>query len=56
MGTANAQGEKYLTDVIGILRTAGEVVAASNAPAAQDALGDASFALRADCVINATGV
>lgn len=39
VGTANAQGEKYLTDVIGILRTAGEIVAASEAPAAQDALG-----------------
>lgn len=39
VGTANAQGEKYLTDVIGLLRDARELVAAAAAPDAQTALG-----------------
>lgn len=39
VGTGNAQGEKYLTDVIGILRSSGLTVAASEAPVAADALG-----------------
>ncbi len=33
VGTANAQGEKYLTDVIGLLRDSGSRVAAVSAPA-----------------------
>jgi bifunctional UDP-N-acetylglucosamine pyrophosphorylase/glucosamine-1-phosphate N-acetyltransferase len=32
VGTQNAQGEKYLTDVVGLLQAAGEVVAAVPAP------------------------
>ncbi|MET0813370.1 MAG: bifunctional UDP-N-acetylglucosamine diphosphorylase/glucosamine-1-phosphate N-acetyltransferase GlmU [Microbacterium sp.] len=39
VGTANAQGEKYLTDVVGLLRGASESVAASEAPDAAAALG-----------------
>jgi len=39
VGTDNAQGEKYLTDVIGLLRSAGSAVAASAAPDAGAALG-----------------
>ncbi len=39
VGTDNAQGEKYLTDVIGLLRTAGAAVAVSAAPDAGAALG-----------------
>lgn len=39
VGTANAQGEKYLTDVIGLLRDAGLPVAAVTAPDAAAALG-----------------
>ncbi|MEI3867181.1 bifunctional UDP-N-acetylglucosamine diphosphorylase/glucosamine-1-phosphate N-acetyltransferase GlmU [Microbacterium sp. CCNWLW134] len=39
VGTANAQGEKYLTDVIGLLREAGLPVAAVTAPDAAAALG-----------------
>ncbi|GAA1940208.1 bifunctional UDP-N-acetylglucosamine diphosphorylase/glucosamine-1-phosphate N-acetyltransferase GlmU [Microbacterium aoyamense] len=39
VGTANAQGEKYLTDVVGLLRGASEPVAASAAPNAAAALG-----------------
>lgn len=37
--TANAQGEKYLTDVVGLLREAAEDVAAEAAPDAAAALG-----------------
>ena len=37
--TANAQGERYLTDVIGLLRGEGETVAASVAPDPRVALG-----------------
>ncbi|WP_438352455.1 bifunctional UDP-N-acetylglucosamine diphosphorylase/glucosamine-1-phosphate N-acetyltransferase GlmU [Microbacterium sp. CJ88] len=39
VGTANAQGEKYLTDVVALLRNAGERVAAAAAPDAGVALG-----------------
>ncbi|MDN3496039.1 bifunctional UDP-N-acetylglucosamine diphosphorylase/glucosamine-1-phosphate N-acetyltransferase GlmU [Planococcus sp. APC 4015] len=39
VGTANAQGEKYLTDVVGLLRAADEAVAAAPAPDAAAALG-----------------
>lgn len=39
VGTQNAQGEKYLTDVIALLREAGEPVAAAAAPHVSDALG-----------------
>lgn len=39
VGTANAQGEKYLTDVVGMLRGEGEQVTASVAPDAATALG-----------------
>ncbi|MFB8386362.1 bifunctional UDP-N-acetylglucosamine diphosphorylase/glucosamine-1-phosphate N-acetyltransferase GlmU [Microbacterium sp. NPDC055910] len=39
VGTANAQGEKYLTDVVGLLRGADEQVAATPAPDAAVALG-----------------
>lgn len=39
VGTANAQGEKYLTDVVGLLREAAESVAATPAPDAAAALG-----------------
>jgi len=39
VGTANAQGEKYLTDVVGLLRQADEPVAATSAPDAAVALG-----------------
>lgn len=39
VGTANAQGEKYLTDVVALLRTAGDAVAAVAAPDADSALG-----------------
>ncbi|WP_322411817.1 bifunctional UDP-N-acetylglucosamine diphosphorylase/glucosamine-1-phosphate N-acetyltransferase GlmU [Microbacterium invictum] len=39
VGTANAQGEKYLTDVIGLLRDAALPVAAVTAPDAAAALG-----------------
>ena len=39
VGTANAQGERYLTDVIALLRAAGDEVAASVAPDARVALG-----------------
>ena len=39
VGTANSQGEKYLTDVVGLLRGASESVAASEAPDAAAALG-----------------
>lgn len=39
VGTDNAQGEKYLTDVIGLLRAAGRAVAATRAPDAAAALG-----------------
>jgi bifunctional UDP-N-acetylglucosamine pyrophosphorylase/glucosamine-1-phosphate N-acetyltransferase len=39
VGTANAQGEKYLTDVVGLLREARELVAAAAAPDAATALG-----------------
>jgi len=39
VGTANAQGEKYLTDVVALLRTARELVAAAAAPDAAAALG-----------------
>lgn len=39
VGTANAQGEKYLTDVVGLLRGAGDAVTASIAPDAATALG-----------------
>ncbi|QKJ19018.1 bifunctional UDP-N-acetylglucosamine diphosphorylase/glucosamine-1-phosphate N-acetyltransferase GlmU [Microbacterium hominis] len=39
VGTANAQGEKYLTDVIGLLREAALPVAAAGAPDADAALG-----------------
>ncbi|MFT4219956.1 MAG: bifunctional UDP-N-acetylglucosamine diphosphorylase/glucosamine-1-phosphate N-acetyltransferase GlmU [Microbacterium sp.] len=37
--TANAQGERYLTDVIGLLRAANEAVAAAAAPDPRVALG-----------------
>ncbi|MGN8551064.1 UNVERIFIED_CONTAM: bifunctional UDP-N-acetylglucosamine diphosphorylase/glucosamine-1-phosphate N-acetyltransferase GlmU [Microbacterium sp. SLM126] len=39
VGTANAQGEKYLTDVVALLRDSRLVVAASSAPDAAAALG-----------------
>jgi bifunctional UDP-N-acetylglucosamine pyrophosphorylase/glucosamine-1-phosphate N-acetyltransferase len=39
VGTANAQGERYLTDVIGLLRDSRHLVAASAAPDAAAALG-----------------
>ncbi|HET8927620.1 MAG TPA: bifunctional UDP-N-acetylglucosamine diphosphorylase/glucosamine-1-phosphate N-acetyltransferase GlmU [Microbacterium sp.] len=39
VGTANVQGERYLTDVIGLLRAAGDMVAASVAPDPRVALG-----------------
>jgi bifunctional UDP-N-acetylglucosamine pyrophosphorylase/glucosamine-1-phosphate N-acetyltransferase len=39
VGTANAQGEKYLTDVVGLLRERGYRVAAVSAPNAAAALG-----------------
>ncbi len=39
VGTQNAQGEKYLTDVIAVLRARGEAVSAAEAPHAVDALG-----------------
>lgn len=39
IGTDNAQGEKYLTDVIGILRASGRTVAVGEAPVAADVLG-----------------
>ncbi|MHC2999487.1 bifunctional UDP-N-acetylglucosamine diphosphorylase/glucosamine-1-phosphate N-acetyltransferase GlmU [Microbacterium sp. HJ5] len=39
VGTANAQGEKYLTDVVGLLRQASLPVAAASAPDAAAALG-----------------
>ncbi|MFG6401944.1 bifunctional UDP-N-acetylglucosamine diphosphorylase/glucosamine-1-phosphate N-acetyltransferase GlmU [Microbacterium sp. P04] len=39
VGTANAQGERYLTDVIGLLRDSRESVAATEAPDASAALG-----------------
>ncbi|GAB2851662.1 bifunctional UDP-N-acetylglucosamine diphosphorylase/glucosamine-1-phosphate N-acetyltransferase GlmU [Microbacterium insulae] len=39
VGTANVQGEKYLTDVVALLRDAGRPVAASSAPDAAAALG-----------------
>jgi bifunctional UDP-N-acetylglucosamine pyrophosphorylase/glucosamine-1-phosphate N-acetyltransferase len=39
VGTANVQGERYLTDVIGLLRAAGDLVAASVAPDPRVALG-----------------
>ena len=39
VGTANAQGEKYLTDVVALLRGDGLVVAAQAAPDAAAALG-----------------
>lgn len=39
VGTANAQGEKYLTDVVGLLRGAGDAVTAQIAPDAAAALG-----------------
>lgn len=39
VGTDNAQGEMYLTDVVGLARRAGERVAAAQAPDAAAALG-----------------
>lgn len=39
LDTANAQGEKYLTDVVALLRAAGDTVAASLAPDPRIALG-----------------
>ena len=39
VGTANAQGEKYLTDVVALLRDSRLVVAAASAPDATAALG-----------------
>jgi bifunctional UDP-N-acetylglucosamine pyrophosphorylase/glucosamine-1-phosphate N-acetyltransferase len=39
VGTANAQGEKYLTDVVALLRGDGLAVAAQTAPDAATALG-----------------
>jgi bifunctional UDP-N-acetylglucosamine pyrophosphorylase/glucosamine-1-phosphate N-acetyltransferase len=39
VGTANAQGEKYLTDVVALLRGSGQAVAAQTAPDAAAALG-----------------
>ena len=39
VGTANAQGERYLTDVVALLRDARLTVAASSAPDAATALG-----------------
>lgn len=39
VGTSNVQGERYLTDVIGLLRLAGEQVAATVAPDPRVALG-----------------
>ncbi|MGP3536300.1 bifunctional UDP-N-acetylglucosamine diphosphorylase/glucosamine-1-phosphate N-acetyltransferase GlmU [Microbacterium sp. RD1] len=39
IGTANAQGERYLTDVVGLLRDSRHMVAASEAPDATAALG-----------------
>ncbi|WP_396655237.1 bifunctional UDP-N-acetylglucosamine diphosphorylase/glucosamine-1-phosphate N-acetyltransferase GlmU [Microbacterium sp.] len=39
VGTANSQGERYLTDVIGLLRAAGDQVAATVAPDPRVALG-----------------
>ncbi|MFG6476201.1 bifunctional UDP-N-acetylglucosamine diphosphorylase/glucosamine-1-phosphate N-acetyltransferase GlmU [Microbacterium sp. P06] len=39
VGTANAQGERYLTDVVGLLRDSRHTVAATKAPDASTALG-----------------
>lgn len=39
VGTDNAQGEKYLTDVVGLLRAAQQTVSAAGAPDAAAALG-----------------
>jgi bifunctional UDP-N-acetylglucosamine pyrophosphorylase/glucosamine-1-phosphate N-acetyltransferase len=39
VGTANAQGERYLTDVVGLLRDSRHAVAAAEAPDASTALG-----------------
>ncbi|GAA1993491.1 bifunctional UDP-N-acetylglucosamine diphosphorylase/glucosamine-1-phosphate N-acetyltransferase GlmU [Microbacterium pumilum] len=39
VGTANAQGEKYLTDIVALLRASGLTVAVSSAPDAATALG-----------------
>lgn len=39
LSTDNAQGEEYLTDVLGLLADDGEVIAASVAPDADDVLG-----------------
>ncbi|MFG6445143.1 bifunctional UDP-N-acetylglucosamine diphosphorylase/glucosamine-1-phosphate N-acetyltransferase GlmU [Microbacterium sp. P07] len=39
VGTANAQGERYLTDVVGLLRDSRHTVAATQAPDASTALG-----------------
>ena len=39
VGTANAQGEKYLTDVVALLRASRLIVAAASAPDASAALG-----------------
>lgn len=39
VGTANAQGEKYLTDVVRLLRDSRHTVAAADAPDASTALG-----------------
>ncbi|MFT4231121.1 MAG: bifunctional UDP-N-acetylglucosamine diphosphorylase/glucosamine-1-phosphate N-acetyltransferase GlmU [Microbacterium sp.] len=39
LGSANAQGERYLTDVVGLLRAAGDRVAATVAPDPRAALG-----------------
>ncbi|GAB3602391.1 bifunctional UDP-N-acetylglucosamine diphosphorylase/glucosamine-1-phosphate N-acetyltransferase GlmU [Microbacterium aureliae] len=39
VGTANAQGEKYLTDIVALLRSSSLTVAASSAPDAAAALG-----------------
>jgi bifunctional UDP-N-acetylglucosamine pyrophosphorylase / glucosamine-1-phosphate N-acetyltransferase len=55
VGTQNAQGEKYLTDVVGLLRATGAVVSAVAAPAAwvvagvndRSQLGDAAARMNA---------
>ncbi|GAA2006624.1 bifunctional UDP-N-acetylglucosamine diphosphorylase/glucosamine-1-phosphate N-acetyltransferase GlmU [Microbacterium ulmi] len=39
IGSANAQGERYLTDVVELMRASSLAVAAASAPDAQDALG-----------------
>ena len=39
VGTANAQGERYLTDVVALLRAAGDMVSAAVAPDPRVALG-----------------